>query len=120
MDAGRHKQPQVRPEIVQFATFLLGEELIRHYENETERRLAVWEMCSALMSHVIDSQAPEGVVEAAVDIFLNDLFERGEYKTSYDQILEMLDPYFAIEFVQHIWPDDTKQFGDYLIICRKR
>ena len=49
--------------------FLLGEELIAEYGSEKARRLAVVEMCSALLEHAIESDAPRSVSSVAVTIF---------------------------------------------------
>ncbi|MBA7695855.1 hypothetical protein ES703_104495 [subsurface metagenome] len=45
--------------------FLLGEELIKHYNNENERRIAVIEMVETLISYVERQKAPREVVQVA-------------------------------------------------------
>lgn len=120
----RSKQPEfikkVASELSRGKYFLLGEELIAEYNSEKERRLAVVEMCSALLSYAIKADAPQEVVEAASDILDNDLFERGEYKTCQSKLMTMLESYFSIEEVHNIWPSDLERFGDVLFICRRK
>ena len=101
----RAHQPQfiakVASELAQGALFFLGEELIGDYGNEAERREAVQNLSSRLLKHLNAVEAPSEVVQAAVDVFDNDFFEHGEYKTTYGEIIRMLKPYFSIESVEH-------------------
>ena len=100
--------------------FLLGEEIIADYKSEKERKIAVQELCSQLLAYVIKADAPRKVIEAVIDVLGNDLFERGEYKTSIDNINNLLRSHFVIEDIKHVWPIGPYSFGDYLFICRKK
>jgi SAM-dependent methyltransferase len=110
---------KVASELASGGRFLLGEELIRSYVSEQERRLAALEMGAALTAYVVSAGAPKVVVEAACDVLGNDVQERGEYKTSRDRLMKMLENHFVVESEYHIWPEDAKPFGDFLFICRK-
>lgn len=98
---------------------LLGEELIRPYGTEAQRRKAVWEMFAALMSFILEQQAPEDVIQAAADMMVNDFCERGEYKTSRPGLAALVEPYFEIVSKRLIWPAEDADFGDWLLVCRK-
>ena len=111
---------KVASELSQDKYFLLGEELINDFKSERERQLAVLEMVSALLLYVVKNDAPRDVAEAAANLVINDLFEKGEYKTCYREIIEMLEPSFFIDSVHHTWPDDQSHFGDFLFICRRK
>lgn len=111
---------KVASELTQGATFFLGEELIADYGNEAERREAVKSLSSRLLKHLDEAEAPSEVVQAAIDVADNDFFERGEYKTTYKEIIRMLEPHFHIESVKHFWPEDDSSIGDFLFVCRKK
>jgi SAM-dependent methyltransferase len=97
---------------------LVGEEVIREYGAETERRLAALELGSELVASVIRIEAPDSVVEAAVDLIKRDLFEAGEYKTSLGRLEALLSTAFVIENSECVWPSREAGFGDYFMVCR--
>ena len=119
----RASQPRfiskVASELSQGAFFFLGEELITAYNTEEERRAAVNALFSRLIRHLTDIKAPDNVVQAAFDVFDNDLSERGEYKISYGEMTRLLGTHFSIESVEHFWPPDDSLMGDFLFVCRK-
>ena len=100
--------------------FLLGEEAIRDHEDKKSRQLAVLELSFNLLQEVVSSSAPEEVIEAAANLLKIDLFERGEYKNSLHNLCCMLKSKFVIERIEKVWPNYKGQFGDYLIIARKK
>jgi trans-aconitate methyltransferase len=120
----RARQPQfiakVASELAQGAFFFLGEELIADYSNENERRVAVQNLSARLLQHLEKVEAPSEVVQAAIDVSENDFFEHGEYKTTYREMLRMLEPHFNIESVEHFWPKDDLKIGDFLFVCCKK
>lgn len=120
----RVRQPhfiaKVASELVQGEMFLLGEELIDDYGNEAERRQAVQSLSTRLLHHLGEVRAPHPVVQAAIDVFENDYFERGEYKTTYKKLIRMLKPSFSVESVEHFWPRDDSAIGDFLFVCRRK
>jgi hypothetical protein len=99
--------------------FILGEEVIRSYRDIKSRQIAVLELFQALIREIIRSSAPENVIEAAVDLFKTDLFERGEYKNSLDNLLGKVKPYFRIEKIEKIWPQAIEPYGDYVFILKR-
>ena len=100
--------------------FLLGEEVIRDYRSESDRKRAVLEMFSELMNFLGRRKPPASVVQAATDMLSNDWCERGEYKTTCKELERMLRPSFEIISAQQIWPGNIDAFGDWLFLCRKR
>lgn len=100
--------------------FILGEEVIRNYNNMKSRQLAVIELSMNLIQEVINSSASEDVVEAAVDLLKNDLFERGEYKTSLENLCIMLESNFNIEKIEKTWPLNKEPYGDYIFIAKRK
>ena len=100
--------------------FILGEELISSYNNKKARMLAVLELSNNLIREVVNSNAPESVIEAAVDLLKTDLFERGEYKTSLTVLIDILEANFTIETIEKIWPQNKEHFGDYIIILKRK
>lgn len=120
----RIRQPhfisKVASELASGDPFLLGEELIGPYRNEKERRLAVVDLSSKLIRHLLKNEAPSDVVLAAVDVLGNDLFERGEYKITYEETIRLLEPLFIVESIRHFWPEEDSRIGDFLFVCRKK
>jgi len=99
--------------------FLVGEEVIRQFSNELERRISACEMATALTNYAIEMEAPDSVIESAIDLFLNDVLERGEYKLSLSMLLEMLTPFFEVNEIRRIWPTTSGVgYGDILLECR--
>lgn len=111
---------KVYSELQKDAFFVLGEELIRNNKNEVERREAVLEMFEHLISYVKMQSAPKEVERAVLDLRDRDLSENGEYKTSKEGILRMIEPSFVIEEIIQAWPGDSVPFGDFLFICRRK
>lgn len=118
-DLQRQFTVKLAREIKEGKYFILGEETIREYSTERMRRLGVLEMNLALIKHLIVSDTPDSVVEAALDLFSNDLFERGEYKLSLRMILKMFEPYFNLREIHQIWPLETSEYGDFLFIYQR-
>jgi hypothetical protein len=120
----RDDQPQfvgkVSSELFSGGYFLLGEELIRPYANETARRQGVLELFSSLMGHLQLVEPPPAIVEAATLMFVNDWYERGEFKTSQSDLEQMLQPYFEVLSVDQIWPSGIPDFGDWLLVCQRQ
>ena len=98
---------------------LLGEEVLRSYADRTSRRLAATELGAALLAHVIQRDPPLGVLTAAAQVMLNDLFERGEYKTSLETLKDLLAPEFHIDEIHHVWPANEEGYGDVVLLCQK-
>lgn len=101
--------------------FLIGEEVIRDYSGEVERRLSTLELFEALTEIAINKNAPDEVIKAAIDMFSNDIFENGEYKCSLIQLQELISPYFEVIHTKWIWPaQDSPNFGDIFLVCKKK
>lgn len=111
---------KVSSELASGKYFILGEELISSYNNKKARMLAVLELSNNLIREVVNSNAPESVIEAAVDLLKTDLFERGEYKTSLTVLIDILEANFTIETIEKIWPQNKEHFGDYIIILKRK
>jgi hypothetical protein len=101
------------------SSFLLAEEAIRPFKSTMERRMAVLELWTELISFCLTRTPSIEVIEAATTAFVNDLFERGEYKLTCDEIKTLLQNHFAIQSMIKTWPQGDVQFGDFLFICTK-
>lgn len=97
--------------------FLIGEEVIREFRSEQERRAACLEMASSLIAFAIAQDAPSEVLGAAVDMLSNDLFENGEYKMSEATLLRLLEPQFDVLSVHRTWPANQQAFGAMCFIA---
>jgi len=119
----RQKQPElldkVASDLHSDGHFLLGEEVIRRYQTDCERKLAVIEMVDELLSYAVRREAPDEVLEAALNVLGNDLFERGEYKMSHAMLLSLLEPRFSSVTFEKVWPSDHDAFGDVLYTCTR-
>lgn len=107
---------ELRPEGI----LVLGEEVIGPFASELERRLSVLELNHALLEYAVRGEATKPVLTAATDVLANDLLERGEYKSSLDGLVEMVDRFFIVETIYRYWPADSARFGDVLLICKKK
>lgn len=101
------------------AYLILGEELVRPFQTEAQRIGASLEMHMALMSFIVDHDATVDVIQAAADMIVNDLCERGEYKTSRIGIAKLVEPFFEVVDSVQTWPAQEAEFGDWLMVCRR-
>ena len=101
--------------------FVVGDEVIAPAKDEVERRKAVLELFSGLATWSIERTVSDSVLEAVVEILRNDLFERGEFKTSLSLLQAMLEDYFRIEEIIPIWTGEASdgRYGDFVFICRR-
>lgn len=97
---------------------IIGEECIRSWGNEIERKSAVMELSIALLRELVTSGAPDEQLEAAIHVFQNDLFLRGEFKCDIDEFVTMLSGKFIVKDVVQVWPTGGGPFGDYLIFSK--
>ena len=95
--------------------FIVGEEVVRGWSDERDRRGAVLELSVALLDDLIANSAPDEQIEAAVGMLKRDLFQIGEFKSSLDEMLTLLRSRFCIKRLVHVWPADGRPFGDYLL-----
>lgn len=100
-------------------TFIVGEELIRGFNDEKTRRLAAIEMLADVLAYMIEKDAPSEMLATVADVLKADLSAQ-EYKFDMTTMLEMLVPEFEVEEQHCIWPDTKKVYGDYVFICRAR
>lgn len=120
----RPKQKQfiqkVHSELIEDGYFILGEEVIRHYTNSFERIDSVKELFSYFIDEVLkNKKAPISIRQAVIDLYKIDLFELGEYKSSIDMLLAMVENYFSVESVNKIWPNRDMPFGDVVFVLKK-
>lgn len=111
---------KVASELSTNGIFIIGEELIETYSSSVERNLSVLKLSSALIEYIIKNNSPKQVLEAALELQSVDMFEQGEYKLTINMLKELVTPYFNINELVKIWPDDSKSFGDYVLICKKK
>jgi SAM-dependent methyltransferase len=111
---------KVAIELASGSIFVLGEEVIRDFQTEGQRRAAALEMGHGLLSYALNSDAPNDVLAAAIDVLGNDLLERGEYKLSDRMIRAMLQPAFELLSVNWIWGSESIDYGDLLYFCKRR
>lgn len=112
---------KVASELKDGGLFIIGDELVRSYFNEKERRLAVLEVNDALLRYAIQRGAPDSIIEAGIDLISNDIFERGEYKIDFTNLLRMIEENFVLQEINWTWRNSRdSQWGDVLITCRKK
>jgi SAM-dependent methyltransferase len=97
----------------------LGEEVIRPFSDEEDRKLAVLELWTRLISFALSKGATQQVIRAASDAMTNDLFEQGEYKLCLRELENLISPYFLIETVEKTWYEDSLEHGDVLLTCKR-
>lgn len=100
--------------------FIIGEEVLRSKNSDKERKLAVVEKTQALLQYLIERDASDDMLYSAAHLLVTDLLERGEFKLTLSELLDMLKDDFEIVHQEHIWPEGKPEFGDWLLICRKK
>ncbi len=110
---------KVASELESGKIFIVGEELVRDFNDEKTRRHSIIEMINAVMAFMIEKDAPSEMMATAVNVLKADLTGQ-EYKVDMKTILKMIDPHFDIEEQHRIWPDNEMGYGDYAFICRRR
>lgn len=110
-----HFLEKVRRELSGSGCFLLGEEC---YSGGKSRATGLIELWGTMIEYIMALSAPDELVEAATDCFANDLLERGEYKVSTTDLLQLLKAEFVIEDALQIWPEEPSDFGDHLFVCK--
>ncbi|MEY2536420.1 MAG: Methyltransferase domain [Verrucomicrobiota bacterium] len=109
---------KVNQELRAGGCFVVGEEVLRDWTNEHERKNAVLELSTAVLQELFAAAAPEEQIEAALEVLRGDLLRIGEFKSSLGNLLSSLQVWFEIERVRHIWPSHADPFGDYLIFAK--
>jgi SAM-dependent methyltransferase len=98
--------------------FVIGEEVLSPFRDETSRRHATLELNSALLRHSIANGAPEDVLEAGIALLQADILLRGEFKLTDQGLRDLLEAHIKIASTQRLWPDDpTAQYGDRIFLC---
>jgi len=110
---------KIASELASGKLFLLGEEVIRPYADEQDRKLSVLELWTSLITFSVRRGATEQVIRAAGTAMTNDLFELGEYKLCLRDLVSLVRPYFLIETVEKTWYDSSLQYGDVLLVCKR-
>jgi SAM-dependent methyltransferase len=100
--------------------FVIGEEVIGVDDVGPERQKAVLDLWHQLMKHAVQSEAPESVLGAAIEVMRADLFWDGEFKRSQPSIKAMLDRQFTIADFAKTWPDTDVGYGDCVWVCRTK
>ena len=98
--------------------FVVGEELIRSFKNEKERRISVIEMNTAVLKYMTEREAPSEILVTAADVLKADL-SGIEYKIDKPTIENILCSHFLIEDQIRLWPKNEQEYGDYVFICRR-
>ncbi len=111
---------KVAQEMIEGGALVIGEELVRSWGDEAERRDAVLELHSCLLRHLISQRTPADVVGTAVGVLHADLVLE-EYKLDRARLLALTEPWFSIKKEWCIWPaDEDVEFGDFVFVCRRR
>lgn len=90
---------------------------VEDYETEEERKVAANKLGSAYLSDTILNHAPDDVVKQALNIQHNDVMGY-EYKTSLVKREPLLKKHFARVEKMKTWGPLTRDYGDYVHICR--
>lgn len=99
--------------------FVFGDPFVGDYSNEQERKAAAAKLGDEYIAAAKEKNASDGVIYAAERIKQNDI-DGFEYKTSLAKMKELLAENFEIESVEKTWPEHDSQYGDYLLILRKK
>ncbi len=98
---------------------IIADSLIDGYSDEKQRRLAAAKLGHEYLCAAIRSEAPDTVIEAAINILYNDVLCKGEYKTSSGRIKDMLNDFFSDIKIYKTWPDKDVEYGDYIFFLRR-
>lgn len=107
-------------ELMSGGLLLIGEEVIADHHGDASRRLAVLELYYAILSQIIQADAPADVVESAVAAMRKELIEEGTSKETARQLRAALTRHFVVEAFDQTWPDAVSEHGDYLAVCRPK
>lgn len=99
--------------------FLVGEEVLREFEDSESRKAAVYELSSSMMLYALRRRAPLAVLDSIAKLQVADLHEDGEYKTSLNTLTNLLESFFEIISIEQVWPVDDKHYGNVFITCKK-
>lgn len=117
----RDKRPaflvKCRDELAPAGTILIGEEVVGEFDGTASRRSAVLQLYSAILEHVIRADAPAEILCSAAGALRNELIEDGTSKDSRTGLMFLLEQALAIRALDHTWPGEPCQFGDYLAVC---
>lgn len=108
---------RVGEKISENGCFLVGEEVIPESSNKAARQLGTLKLSADLLAYVIEHDAPDAVLDAALNVMKRDMFCEGEYKSSLADLTAMLEDVFVIESCLCTWPGPDKDYGDYLLVC---
>ena len=111
---------KVLSELRRDGRFLIGEEVIAADESGAARQAAVLDLWFSLMHYAVQREAPDGVLQAAIDVMKADLCADGEYKRSRVAIEDMLRRRFRIIDYAQTWPDGATDYGDGVWVCAPR
>lgn len=94
---------------------VVADPYIGGYANEQERKVESARLGFEYLREVIESGAPEDVVEAAVQILENDV-TGVEFKTSVKKTLPLLKKHFSNVQMIKTWGVKSSELGDYYFI----
>jgi trans-aconitate methyltransferase len=110
---------KIASELTSGKILIVGEELIRPFNDEKERRLSVIEINTAILKYMTGKKAPSNILNTATDVLKADL-NSIEYKIDKATLENMLSTNFTIENQIRFWPENEQEFGDYVFICSRR
>lgn len=109
---------KVKSEIAEGGTFIVGEELLPLYGNETQRLEAVSTLYADVFEFLFREKLSREVVAASIEVVINDVCLRGEFKFTGQSILDLLNRYFSVSDFTWNWPGQGKEYGDAILVCR--
>lgn len=100
--------------------FIIGEEILRNFNSESERKAAVNEMYNHMTRYLLERSAPKDVLASLNNVWESDLRKINEYKLSDYLLTKLLEKHFIVSDREQIWPKETNEYGDKVYICLKR
>jgi len=98
---------------------ILADPYIDDYSNEQERKVAAARLGYEYIKAVIENDAPDEIVSAAIDILTNDVLPNGEYKNSVVKTKKLISSLFSRNDIHKTWPKKETEYGDYYLIMQK-
>ena len=110
---------KVRRELKQGGLCIIGEEALTAPKRGQSRTESVVALYAELFPEILKGKISNDVMKASLDVMVNDLLCRGEFKRDLHSLLTAVRKRFTLIEIIRTWPTKDRGCGDYLIIARK-